>query len=702
MKHSIQWRTTFAVIAALLSTILHAQNPVERARIAANALGEAAAGGNDPIEATDDVVLETSASINDVVVPEPEAELDAGPLDDAAPVEIELAPLEAPDTDVIEINEPVFDFDVPEAVEEPAVEEPSEPEATASVEEASETAIDTIEFSGGGAVEGDGSARITISLDDVSLEDTVRMFSQTSGANIIAAPNLFTGKVVSVNLIDVDWLPALRSILEIHNFTLVERTPGAGVFSVLPRGADAPEPAQIRVFPLKYTTTGEMIKPVEEMLAPKRADIKALQFGARNSLVVRTTEGNIGELEKLIAELDRPANQILIEVKILELTDSAAKEVGVKWDFLRSVNIGSFGAQYSRTYLETTGYEYNRNATVERTDAAFSQNSSAYNTLTSSDQLSPVPLDSFNNQIASGREATSSGGTSQQAVYNDGYNVIKNIISGNTLNFILNPEIFTLFISALEETDGVSLVSNPKIITTSGKTDTFINIGVREPILRRTIINPGESNAYVTVELDSSLDTAVENKYTSLPVIRKGYLEAGLNLTVSSTVKDNDFIEALINPQLTRIVDYKTAIVMGEIMEWPIIDVKELGTTFTLKSGQTVAIGGLTKTGERKERSGVPILGRIPVLGRLFSHKKTMDDKTETIIFVTLTTVDPMNIQPHDAIPEDARLVFKRMLSDKAKMEAFKKELAALEQGNTGDDADDKIEQTTKRPRKKR
>ncbi|MFC1499309.1 hypothetical protein ACFLS1_12680, partial [Verrucomicrobiota bacterium] len=74
---------------------------------------------------------------------------------------------------------------------------------------------------------------ISITLDNVRLSDAVSMFCKISGANIIATPSDLEG-TVTVNLIDVEWRPALNSILEMHNLELVERIPGSEVYSIRP------------------------------------------------------------------------------------------------------------------------------------------------------------------------------------------------------------------------------------------------------------------------------------------------------------------------------------------------------------------------------------------------------------------------------------------------------------------------------------
>ena len=96
-------------------------------------------------------------------------------------------------------------------------------------------------------------------------------------------------------------------------------------------------------------------------------------------------------------------------------------------------------------------------------------------------------------------------------------------------------------------------------------------------------------------------------------------------------------------------------------MEYPILDVKRVRTTFSLGDGQTAVIGGLTTTGDKEIVKNVPFLGSIPILKYLFSHTEKVKTQVETIIFVTVGIVDPDNRETTMGLPDGARLVQKRI-----------------------------------------
>ena len=201
------------------------------------------------------------------------------------------------------------------------------------------------------------------------------------------------------------------------------------------------------------------------------------------------------------------------------------------------------------------------------------------------------------------------------------------------------------------------------MIVVNGATNAFFRVGEREPIIK-TERTAGTQDSPAD-KFTASLDTTISTDY-----IKNGYLHTGIELKVIPTVKAEGLIEAQIEPSLRRKLLGKDKIVGDN--SWPSISVKEIKTQFTLQSGQTVAIGGLTDTTDSKQTSKIPLLGDIPLIGKyLFSHTKDVKSQVETIIFVTLTMADPTGLSPEQGIPERAELVHKRLIQQEVRKEAF-------------------------------
>ena len=559
----------------------------------------------------------------------------------------------------------------------------------------------------------DGSALMTVSLNDVSLEDTVRMFAQTAGANVIAPGMLMEGMRVTVNLKDVDWQPALRAILEVHGLALVESPAGSGVFSIQTKSPDAPEPTQVETFFLEYTTVNEISDSVKGML---KSNSVITLFPSRNAIVIRSTEDNLREVASLIKQLDRPGRQVLIETKIMELSDDAVKQLGIRWDSLAEFGMEASAGPFSRDrekYDDQTRTSQRESGTLQsraNVNRTFREQSNYRLEEFGNRDYAPINFYGSDGQVLS----DTLGGVTQDPqnpgsmpsaapVYNPGAETFVfdgasyRTASGVANNFvdhivdkqsaILELDTLKVVLSALEKVDGVSIVSNPKMIVTSGSTNSFFSVGRRDPIIeselkRGTAESPGDT---ITSKL---MDTEIKTD-----LIEGGYFRTGVDLAVVATVKTDDYIEALIRPSLRRLIEFKEV----GVNSWPIISVKEINTTFTLRSGQTVAIGGLTDVQDSKATTRVPFLGSIPLIGKyLFTHQKDVKKQVETIIFVTLSVADPGTLVENAAIPEDARLVHKRRIQELASREEHAIEVQKMVEAKKAADAKKEAEAAKK------
>ena len=86
----------------------------------------------------------------------------------------------------------------------------------------------------------------------------------------------------------------------------------------------------------------------------------------------------------------------------------------------------------------------------------------------------------------------------------------------------------------------------------------------------------------------------------------------------------------------------------------PAFTVREVTTTVNVWDGQTVVLGGLVQSGPNTETSDkVPVLGDLPLVGKLFSSETKIENKRNLMIFVTATMIDPAGNRVHsdDELP---------------------------------------------------
>ena len=243
------------------------------------------------VQETEERAAETNVVMDDAVEDEPVAEI----------AEVAEAPAEAP-AEVAEIAEvaeaPAEVAEVAEVAEIPAEEEVIDDFGMVTYDE--ETAYSTDEL-------------ISVRLNRVGLEEAINLFAQLSGANIIV-PELTEAAQISVNLKDVEWRPALQSILDAYDYELYQKVSGSNVFSVRRRPVGAPEPQVVETFLLRYATVPNAAKLVRDLLPE---DAKVTEFASRNMLVVKGTESSLSEIRSVLETIDTVRQQVFIESKFM-------------------------------------------------------------------------------------------------------------------------------------------------------------------------------------------------------------------------------------------------------------------------------------------------------------------------------------------------------------------------------------------------
>lgn len=505
---------------------------------------------------------------------------------------------------------------------------------------------------------------ISITLDDVEMLDVVRMFTRISGANIIATPSNLLGKV-TVNLTDVEWQPALVSILYMHNLQLTETTPGSGVYSILPKQPGAPEPLIVETLFLKYASVSNVESVVKSMLT-QGGTVSA--FPSRNALVVRTTSANLGEIKQIILNIDKLREQVFIEAKFMELNDDAIKDLGINWQALENFGIGAGNIAWdlketrnwsdSRTDKHSRWDKRNR---TDRLDQRFDVHGEQYEEATTTYEEAPPDSDNWvARTVVTPTRTISDGIDLGKNVTSDVEDTFKKVIT-DARTAVLGAEDFRLILSALKQMDGVSVISNPKIVV-ANEEPAIIHIGQTErPFV--SSITPGQQGIapIVTYNPGSPVDF-------------------GVKLTVTPTVNTASNITVKIEPELTRFLRDAVA---PNGQTYPIIAKKNIRTVFCLESGKTVGIGGLTETNDRDVTKKIPLLGDIPLIGKyLFSYSHMEKGQQETIIFVTVGLASPETIERKTGLPEDSELTQRHLIKSQVQKRRLQEELEKLNEAS--------------------
>ncbi len=167
-------------------------------------------------------------------------------------------------------------------------------------------------------------------------------------------------------------------------------------------------------------------------------------------------------------------------------------------------------------------------------------------------------------------------------------------------------EDITVRLQALESRGIADIMFNPSVITLDNEMAQML-VADRIPITR-------------TFETEFRATTGFE------------YINVGISLTVVPHITEDGYVIVDAMPQVDSIKGWTA----GENSQ-PIISSRVAHARVRVKDGETFAIGGLIKDEQTETRAGIPILSRIPLLGRLFGSKSTTNIKTDLIIFITPT-----------------------------------------------------------------
>lgn len=185
------------------------------------------------------------------------------------------------------------------------------------------------------------------------------------------------------------------------------------------------------------------------------------------------------------------------------------------------------------------------------------------------------------------------------------------------------------------------ILSRPSITTMSGKAANIL-IGGRIPIP----VSDGNGNV--------SID----------------WHEYGMKLNIEPVVDSEDKITSKVHAEVSTL-DYSHGVKIDSFSV-PGIATREAESEVNVRSGMTMAIGGLINSEDAKIVSKIPLLGDLPIIGRFFRHTSNTRDKREVIILITPTLVAddtpvPMSRRMKESYEEIERTARNRELVEMGK-----------------------------------
>ena len=295
-------------------------------------------------------------------------------------------------------------------------------------------------------------------------------------------------------------------------------------------------------------------------------------------IIVRTSDKvAMNSIANLIEQLDRPTPQVLLEVRILEVT---------------------LGDQFKSAF----DFEFSQNKTTPAVGDPAYVPSNLVNTAT--EQFIGPGASYLNN----GGSALGSGNFDVEA-------------DGSTFVYQFLDQNFRARVQLLEEENRVNVVATP-ILLASNNRPASLRIGEERRFTdsASTITNANQGGQTV----GTNIETSDQQIGTSLMMLPKINADRTVTLTIFQERTGDDTGKQDIIP-----------ISATQTVTRPVVSNATTVNTVVAKDGLTVAIGGMVEEKVVKRQLKVPLLGDIPTLGALFRKDFEQEQKTELIILIT-------------------------------------------------------------------
>lgn len=420
---------------------------------------------------------------------------------------------------------------------------------------------------------------ITISFSNTPIRDVLFAFAEYSGRSIVPGSDV-TG-LVSADIRSQPWDIALQTILESHGLVASELETGIirvdNIQNLSVR--EQIEPLVTQTYRVNFATATELQLPVSALLS-ERGRVSVSE--ANNTLVVTDLPRVVASVADLVDELDIETPQVSIAAKIIFVQRTDLLEFGVTYDLKDS--------QGNQLNAITPG---------------------------AADLDGNGQIDLPEEQVPIGTDVVSLGGNSIAAL-------------GNARNRVPNPTLTLLtsllvgrhtligFIEALEAVNLSDIQAAPSL-TVMDNQQARILVGERTPI---RVIDQGTS------VVGGGGGGGAGGQAATVPQATVQIEETGIILEVTPhvTAGDNILLEVRAERSAAELADSDAGVIFRT---------QEAESRVLVEDGETVVFAGLTVTEATENRSGIPLLMDLPILGPLFRVTRQQTIQRDLMILVT-------------------------------------------------------------------
>lgn len=430
--------------------------------------------------------------------------------------------------------------------------------------------------------------RMTVTYSGAEIRDVLAAFASFSSRTIVVGKDV--QGTVNAEIKDQPWDVALRAILESHGLAAVEEASGIitvdSYENILKKQAS--EPVVTQMVNINYVSAASLRETIAGLLyrdcggGTGAVAGDAAQGAGQNGCVVRgAVAADSGTNSLIITEVASKMPNLLTYVRGL---DVRTPQVALKAKII----------SVQRTNIEQLGLSYDLGST-----------NTFYNTL-----LPRIAEDGGGGRVVEAQVEL--GGDAIAGVAN----ASRKYRTGSALNLIFSTALgkysLTSFLDALSETQLSDVQAEPSVVTLDNR-EAKITVGSETPV---RVIDAGSAG-----QIGQPARATVQ------------FRETGIILRVTPHITSNRQIRMRMEAEQSEL-----RIVGGDLGF--VIDKRNAQTQLLVGNGETAVIGGLTQTQVTKNRSGIPFLSDLPLIGRFFSQTDSREIKSDLLIMITPTIID--------------------------------------------------------------
>jgi general secretion pathway protein D len=310
------------------------------------------------------------------------------------------------------------------------------------------------------------------------------------------------------------------------------------------------------------------------------------RFEGANAIVIAAPAEVQRQLGEVIRQLDQRRPQVLVEAIIVEISDTAARQLGVQ--------LLLAGTKGSNIPFAVTNYS-NASPNILTIGGAIAAERLRTTTTT------------VNGQVVTTNENSPIADSLQEAAAAELLGSAGGLFG---LGFRAGNAIFGAILNAVQSDNKSNLLATPSVVTVDNKEARFL-AGQEVPITTGEALSDNFDNAFRTVQRQ----------------------DVGVTLEVKPQINAGDAVRLDLRVEVSSIA----GTVGGRNSADLILNKREIEDTIIVDNGDIIAVGGLLNDNERRTLERIPLLGDLPVVGNLFKSRTRSREKTNLMVFIRPT-----------------------------------------------------------------